>query len=93
MTTETDNATAAATEQLAGIARTYGLYGTLKMLFEASKESCKEFSDAGNMDAVIHGDTIMLMRTLQSMQRCSYSPGGAFMRQLDAIEPAECHKE
>jgi hypothetical protein len=80
-----------AADRLSDIARTYGLYGTLKMLFESSKESCEKFSDVGNMDAVIHGDTLMLMMCLQRMQSCNYSPGGAFMRQLDSFDPPECH--
>ena len=80
-------------EALKVMATRHGLYGVLKMLFEDSKNTCQEFAEAGNLDAVIHGDSLMLMLCLQRMQSCGYSPGGAIMRQLDSFEPPECHKD
>lgn len=69
-----------------------GLYGILRKLLQISQEECEKMSDAGNMEAVIHGDTVLLMNALRNMQRCNYSVGGAMVRQLDEIKSTKCHK-
>lgn len=92
VTDSTDPQDKADLEALKVMSTRYGLYGVLKMLFEDSKDTCAKFAEVGNMEAVIHGDTLMLMNALKRMQSCHYSPGGAIMRQLDLFEPAECHQ-
>lgn len=89
----TEQADAVTIPQLKAIMKTHALYGTLKLLFELAKEDCEKFAEAGNMEAVIHQDTIFLMRAIKQMQRSPASAGGAFVRQLDEIEEAKCHKQ